>query len=104
MKRDHDIERLLQRFPGEPRPEVKRSVLDRFAKTFASGRSTRHVAGWWHRPIPLYAAAVVFVLALGLAFFAGRWGIATERSGSIESSQPAAAPAVTWEAAVKDLL
>lgn len=104
MKRDHDIERLLKRFPGEPGPEVKRSVLDRFAKTFASGRSPRRAAGLWHQPIPLYAAAAALILALGLAFFAGRWVVITEKPQSVESSPAPAAPTVTWESAVNDLL
>ena len=104
MKRDSDIERLLMRYASDPGPEVKRSVLDRFSRTIATRRSPGHAVGFWKRPIPLYVAAVGVVLALGLSFFAGRWAASPMAPERVESNQPAAAPAVTWEAAVNDLL
>ena len=104
MKRDNDIERLLKRYPSDPGPEVKRSVLGRFSRAFAIGRPPGHAVGFWKRPIPLYAAAAGVILALGLSFFAGRWAATPEVSERVDSNRPAAAPAVTWEAAVNDLL
>jgi hypothetical protein len=104
MKRDSDIERLLKRYPSDPGPEVKRSVLGRFSRAFAYGRSPGHEVGFWKRPIPLYAAAAAVILALGLSFFAGRWATAPEMPERVDSIRPAAAAAVTWEAAVNDLL
>jgi hypothetical protein len=104
MKRDNDIERLLKGYPSAPGPEVKRSVLARFSAVFATGHTPDHAVVFWKRPIPLYAAAAGVVLALGLSFVAGRWAATPERPAYHELNQPAAAPAVTWEAAVNDLL
>ncbi len=104
MKRDSDIERLLKRYPSDPGPEVKSSVLRRFSRAFATGRPPGHTVGFWKRPIPLYAAAVGVILALGLSFFAGRWAANPEGPERIDSYRPVAASTVTWEAAVNDLL
>jgi hypothetical protein len=103
MKRDSDIERLLKRYPSDPGPEVKRSVLDRFSRAFASRRSPGHGVRFWNRRIPLYAAAAGVILALGLSFLAGRWAAGHERPEITDANRPATTT-VTWEPAANDLL
>ncbi len=68
MNEDIDIEDVLKRYRGAPSSRVKRSVLSRFIHTFGS----RSSVGFWRRPIPLYVATAIVVIAVGLSFFAGR--------------------------------
>lgn len=109
MNDDIDIEETLQRYPSDPGPRVKRSVLSRFARTVGSGRTVNHSAGLWKRPIPLYAAVATMVIVVGLSFFAGQKSSSRQRPVDPSPKSPqtlkvTTIPEVTWEVAPNDIL
>ena len=72
MNEDIDIEDVLKRYRSDPSPQVKRSVLSRFAHTFESRNSVSNLISFWKKPIPLYLVAAEIIIAVGLSFFAGQ--------------------------------
>lgn len=109
MRDDIDIEEALKRFESEPGPEVRRSVLARFSQRSGGRRPASGAAGFWKKPVPLYAAAVCVVVAVGLSFVAGQRTAAIQKPPET-LRQPArtlnagSAPELKWEVAPNDLL
>lgn len=110
MRDDIDIEEALKRFENEPGPEVKRSVMARFSQRFRGRQPAPNAAAFWKKPVPLYAAAAVIVVAVGLSFVAGRKTSGPRFVPAVAPGEPAralntgVAPEVRWEAAPSDLL
>ena len=67
-----DIEKQLKGFKHQTDPGLRRTVLDRFERTVPPGGRVRWRGMFWARPVPLYLAAAVLLLAVGLSFMAGR--------------------------------
>ena len=68
MNDRHDIEEQLEGFRHRPGGRVKKAVMDAYADGDAPVRGT---GGFWRRPVPLYAAAAVAIVMVGLSFLAG---------------------------------
>lgn len=68
MNDRHDIEAQLKAFRHRPDDRVKGAVMEAYAAGSATDTRRR---GFWRRPVPLYAAAAVVVVTVGLSFFAG---------------------------------
>jgi len=97
MNEHDDLEHTLQSFAHEPAPAVRRAVL-------AAGVRPA-TASWWRRPVPLYAVAVLLVVAVGLSLAVARGGRAVPPIGAPAvgptADGPAAAP-LPWATAVRD--
>ena len=105
MNENIDIEHVLKRYRGAPSSRVKRSVLSRFIHTFDS----RSSVGFWKRPIPLYVATAIVVIAVGLSFFAGRKMFQQELRPTVLYETVPEGDVITtqelkWEVARNDLL
>jgi hypothetical protein len=85
---DHrDIEEGLKKFRHRPDPRVRRSVMARFRDTVDPTRADKRPTFFWTRPVPLYLAAAVLFLAVGLSFFAGRqFTLANPPTGTFQNS------------------
>jgi hypothetical protein len=105
----HDIEKRLKEFKHQPDPGIRRSVLDRFAQTVGLAGSNRYSDPFWARPIPLYLAAAVLCVAVGLSFLAGRQltladaPADTFRSGGLDTTTTLPEE-VLWQTAPSDIL
>jgi hypothetical protein len=121
MNAKHDIEELLKRFRIQPSPRVKRAAMARYAESLGRGErlgglpkvagagSDRGGAGLWRRPVPLYIAAALIVVAAGLAFVGGQELSRTERRARAASSYAqdtltSRAPEQQWQFAPRDVL
>lgn len=105
MNDDIDIEEVLKRHRIDPGPQVKRSVLSRFALAFGNTRPEGTAGSFWKRPVPLYVAAAAFIIAVGLSFFAGQRMAPPERQlePSQETYSTITHEEVQWEVAPNDL-
>jgi hypothetical protein len=103
---DHrDIEETLKRFDRAPDAETKAEVMSAYRRAFEAGAR----AGFWRRPVPLYAAAAVIVVLVAASFVAGQ-----RTSMSAGARADRATPGVTdgvvtsqdieWRPAQNDLL
>lgn len=106
MKDEFDVEGLLRRYNAGPGEHTKKSVMDRFNR--ARGAHAER-GGFWRRPVPLYRAAIVLLLLVGLSFAAGRQfssGPAARYSGPDQApALPAAAvDVIDWVPADSDFL
>jgi hypothetical protein len=72
MNRKLDIEDLLMRFRITPGERVKRAVLARFAERRGGAGAAPGRMSVWRRPVPLYAAVALVLLAAGLSFAGGQ--------------------------------
>jgi hypothetical protein len=109
MKDDMDIEKTLKQYRSEPSPGVKQSVMNRFGRTHRGTGSEVRNDRLWKRPVPLYLFATSILVAIGLAFFAGRMTtLSQSSSGSYPDTRPAAyedgLQDIQWEIAPNDLL
>lgn len=109
MSRKLDIEDLLMRFRSEPSARVKRAVLARYAERYGRGRrGTAGAIGLWRRPVPLYVAAALVLVAAGLSFMGGRTLSRPERiAGSapiaVQDSLVGKALEQSWHYAPRDV-
>ena len=71
MNRKLDIEDLLMRFRIVPGERVKRAVLARYAERFGCPRGARGTKSVL-RPVPIYVAIALILLAAGLSFVGGQ--------------------------------
>ncbi len=110
MTKKPTIEDLLMRFRNEPSARVKRAVLARYAERYGRGR---HVATGAIRlsrkPVPLYVAAALVVVAAGLSFMGGQRLSRPERiagSASIAAQDSLAREVLdrSWHYAPRDVL
>ena len=107
---DHrDIEKTLKRFRHRPDPRVRRSVMARFSDTLGPARAGGRGSFFWTRPVPLYLAAAVLVVAAGLSFFAGRQvtlavAPADTFRGSALDTTLTLPQEMLWESAQNDIL
>ena len=104
-----DIEELLKRFRSEPSPRVKRTVLSRYAERCSRTRGVAGAAKLWRRPVPLYFAAALIVVAAGLSFVGGQKLSRAERSAKEASAYAqdtltSAALEQRWQFAPRDVL
>ena len=67
-----NIEDLLKRFRRDPAPRVKRAVLSRYAELCGRRRTPAVAERLWRRPVPLYFALALIVVAAGLSFIGGQ--------------------------------
>ena len=67
-----NIEDLLKRFRCDPSPVVKRAVMSRYAELCGRGRLATAAQRLWRRPVPLYFALALIVVAAGLSFVGGQ--------------------------------
>lgn len=102
-----NIEDVLKMFRHKPAARVKRVVMSAYGESLAGdGRGS---GGFWNRPVPLYAAAAVLVVMVGVSFLAGQRGVP---SGPVRTVTEPAVPAggaaspagIEWSTAVNDLL
>lgn len=103
-----DIEELLKRFRSEPSLRVKRTVLSRYAERCSRARRVAGATELWRRPVPLYFAAALIVVAAGLSFVGGRKLSRAERSAQEASAYAqdtltGAAPEQQWQFAPRDV-
>jgi hypothetical protein len=109
MNARFDIEALLKRLRTEPSPRVKRAVLSKYAECFGGARQDDRGTAFWRRPVPLYAAALIAVVAVALSV-AGERMLARESRRARESSanvqDSLAAPELEqkWQFAPRDVL
>jgi len=94
-----DLEKTLREFQHQPGERVKRAVMSEFERAVA-GRGRRR--GFWRRPLPLYAAAALFLAVAGLSFWAGQRSVRPGRAAQIVLPEPS--HDVEWCAAETDLL
>jgi hypothetical protein len=94
-----DLEKTLREFQHQPSERVKRAVMSEFERA-VGGRERRR--GFWRRPMPLYAAAVLFLAVAGLSFWAGQHSARAGRAA--HTVRPAPTQDVEWCAAETDLL
>jgi hypothetical protein len=85
MNRKLDIEDLLMRFRITPGARVKRAVLSRYAEHYRPARGAAGTMRGWRRPVPLYVAAALVVLAAGLSFIGGQKLSRSERTAESPS-------------------
>jgi hypothetical protein len=96
MNRKWDIEDLLMHFRIEPGTRVKRAVLSKYMERYRSARVDTGAREMWRRPVPLYVAAALVIIAAGLSFIGGQ---KLSRSDRIpESSSIAAQDSLIGEA------
>jgi hypothetical protein len=89
MSKKPTIEDLLMRFRNDPSAHVKRAVLARYAERYGRGRhGATGATRLWRKPVPLYVAAALVVVAAGLSFVGGQRFSRPER---IAGSAPIAA-------------
>jgi hypothetical protein len=85
MNRKLDIEDLLMRFRIIPGARVKRAVLAKYAERHGRARGGAGTINLWKRPVPLYLAAALIVLAAGLSFIGGQKLSRSERTAESPS-------------------
>jgi len=109
MSDRHDIEETLRRFRHDTDARARDAVMSSYRDAFPGGAPPRR-AGFWKRPIPLYAALAAVVVMVGLSFVAGRHlpgarggqsGLPSAPTG--ETVTPAAAD-IEWTRAESDAL
>jgi hypothetical protein len=83
MNVKQDVEDLLVRLRVGPDARVKRAVLSRYAELYGRGRGEADGLGVWRRPVPLYVAAAIVLLATGLSFVGG---LKVSRSERVQGS------------------
>jgi hypothetical protein len=98
MKDEFDVEGSLKDYEHKPSAPTKQSVLAEFEKR--AGR-----VALWKRPVPLYAAAVVLVIAMGFSFAAGQRSI-PGASPKVTGHEDAVVTSddIEWTSAVRDFL
>jgi hypothetical protein len=104
-----DIEELLKRFRSEPSSRVKRTVLSRYAERCSGAQEIAGAAKLWRRPVPLYFAAALIVVAAGLSFVGGQKLSRAERSAKeasayVQDTLTGAALEQQWQFAPRDVL
>ena len=109
MNEDIDIEEVLNRYGNDPSVRVKRSVMSRFIRTLGNRGSSKGRIRFWHRPVPLYLATALVVIAVGLTSFIGRKIMPQEqrpgvRHESVQENDITATRELKWEVAHSDFL
>ena len=109
MNDHNDLEKGLKNFRHRPDPQVRRSVMARFRDTVDPARAAKRSTFFWARPIPLYLAAAVVFVAIGLSFFAGRQvPLASSPTGTFQDSALDSTfvlpQEMLWEPARNDIL
>jgi hypothetical protein len=104
MTDHHDIEETLKQFKHEPAPKSKQAVMNAYRNAFAA----RPGIAFWKRPIPLYAAAIIAIVLVGVSFVAGlrsSMGVETRVSAPEENVDGAVTSQdIEWRPAQNDLL
>jgi hypothetical protein len=108
MTDDMDIEKMLKQYRSDPGPQVKQSVMNRFAGVHGDGTPIREDR-LWVRPVPLYIFAAGLILAIGLSFFAGRITSPAQHSRTtsmevLPSAYEDSLQDIEWQVAPNDLL
>lgn len=105
---DHDdVEQQLRTFRHHPHERTKRAVMSAYEKSRGAGTTRRRA--FWRRPVPLYAAAAVALVLVGVSFIVGRQVAApgARRAATIESVPAdgvATSQDIEWSVADRDLL
>jgi anti-sigma-K factor RskA len=109
MTDDKHIEETLKHYRSDPGPQVRQSVMSRFARAIGDRTPEDDPVPFWKRPIPAYVAAAAIVVAVGLSFVAGQRTTPPEHrldsaNEYVTDSAPADSLGLTWEVALRDLL
>ena len=109
MNRKPHIEELLMRFRSEPGARVKRAVLARYAERYGHRRwRGAGTVGLWRRPVPLYVATALVLVATGLSFMGGQKlsrpeRIAPRASNATQDSLAGTVLEQSWHYAPRDV-